>query len=98
MTRIPEAELVLPTLTLLYDAPNGEMTTTELIRQLEYYFLPEGEDAQILADRMDTRFSQKVRNLKSHKTLFRAGLADEIHNGFRITAKGRAFVETFGAQ
>lgn len=98
MRRIPEAELVLPTLMLLHDAPNGEMTTTELIRQLEYHFLPDGEDAAILADRTDTKFSQKVRNLKSHKTLSKAGLAEEIPNGFRVTEKGRIFVESFGEQ
>jgi hypothetical protein len=64
--RIPEAELIAPTLLLLYDAPNGELTTSKLIYLLEHYFLPGGEDAEILEGRSDSKFSQKVRNLKSH--------------------------------
>ncbi|WP_181881903.1 hypothetical protein [Helicobacter sp. MIT 14-3879] len=30
---------------------------------------PDGEDLAILKDRNDDKFSQKVRNLKSHNTL-----------------------------
>ncbi len=30
---------------------------------------PSGEDLQILQDRNDDKFSQKVRNIKSHDTL-----------------------------
>lgn len=92
--RIKEPELVIPTLELLASTENGEMLTTDVIRGLELRFGPEGEDAQILDGRGDTKFSQKVRNLKSHKTLETAGLADNIYRGFRITPKGRKLVES----
>ncbi len=64
--RIPEPDLVIPTLELLDGAPNGEIKTADLIQALEDMFRPEGEDAKILEQRTDTKFSQKVRNLKSH--------------------------------
>ena len=92
--RIPEAELIAPTLMLLYDEPNGEATTSKLIYLLEHYFLPGGEDTEILADRVDSKFSQKVRNLKSHRTLEKSGLAEHIEDGFRITTKEHEFVES----
>jgi len=92
--RIPEADLIIPTLELLDGAPNGEMKTTDVIKALENMFGPEGEDGEILEGRQDTKFSQKVRNLKSHKTLEKAGLAEAIYRGFRITAAGRKLVKS----
>jgi hypothetical protein len=90
--RIPEPELVIPTLELLDGAPNGEMKTTAIIAALDNMFGPEGEDNEILEGRHDTKFSQKVRNLKSHKTLEKAGLAEAVYRGFRITSAGRKLV------
>ncbi|HXQ68475.1 MAG TPA: hypothetical protein VN980_18040 [Alphaproteobacteria bacterium] len=93
--RIPESDLIIPTLELLATAPDGEMRTTDIIRGLELRFGPEGEDTEILEGRADTKFSQKVRNLKSHKTLEKAGLAVAVYRGFRITPKGRKLVQSF---
>ncbi|HEY3918448.1 MAG TPA: hypothetical protein VGL83_11680 [Stellaceae bacterium] len=90
--RIPEPDLVIPTLELLDSSPNGEMLTTNIILALSARFRPEGEDNEILAKRSDTKFSQKVRNLKSHKTLVKAGLAIEIYRGFKITPAGKRLV------
>ena len=94
LRRVPEAELVVPALQLLCEAPNGELSTTLLIQRLLEYFTPEGDDAEILKNRNDTKFTQKVRNLKSHKTLEKAGLAEPIEDGFRITAAGRELVRS----
>jgi len=93
--RIPESDLIIPTLEILDKSPNGEARTTEIIQKLEERFGPEGEDSEILEGRQDTKFSQKVRNLKSHKTLENAGLAEHIYRGFRITTKGRKLVASF---
>jgi hypothetical protein len=92
--RIPEPDLVIPTLELLYGAPDGELKTTEIINALSAQFRPEGEDAEISEKRWDTRFSQKLRNLKSHKTLVKAGFATEIYRGFKITPAGRRLVDS----
>ena len=91
--RIPESGLIGPTLLLLYDEPNGEATTSKLIYLLEHYFLPGGEDAEILEGRSDSKFSQKVSAIsKAIRRLEKSGLAEHMEDGFRITVKGRAFV------
>ena len=68
MPRITENDLIIPALRLLNNAPNKTLTTTELISQLHQIMNPSAEDLVILQDRNDTRFSQIVRNLKSHNT------------------------------
>jgi hypothetical protein len=95
--RIPEPELVIPTLELLYAAPDGEMLTSDIISALVRQFRPEGEDNAILEGRADTKFTQKVRNLKSHKTLLNAGFATHspwFQNNCGGVAVGRVFAET----
>lgn len=90
--RIPEGDLVIPALEVMYDAPNGEVSTTDLKEKLVDQFQPQGEDAEILDGRYDTKFTQIVRNLKCHKKLLNAGLADHIFRGFRITETGRKLI------
>ena len=90
--RIPEGDLVFPALDCLYDSPTGRVTTTKLRHYLVDLFAPEGEDAAILAGRLDTKFEQKVRNLKSHKTLIKTGWANHYRGGFEITKAGRRMV------
>lgn len=63
--RIEEKALILPTLYIINR--EGSVSMTELIRELTSFFDPDGEDAAILRGRSDTKFSQKVRNLKSHR-------------------------------
>src|SRR5689334_3170762 len=89
--RIPESALIIPAIECIYDA-GGKLSTTALIDRLEKSFQPEGEDAEILDGRADTKFSQKVRNLKSHKTLVKAGYALEIEDGFELTDMGRKLI------
>jgi hypothetical protein len=93
--RITEADLLLPTLRLLASQPNGTMSTSELIAELTEVMKPQGDDAEILEGRNDTRFSQIVRNMVSHKdnpeNIIARGFA--IHTGRReglkITDGGR---------
>ena len=90
---VTESELVLPALWLMAQRPNGRIDTSDLIRGLTNIIQPTGIDAEILAGRNDTYFSQKVRNLKSHNTFERNGYAIDVPNGFQITETGKAFVE-----
>ncbi len=100
MARISENDLILPALYLMSMQYDGCITTTELIRQLTNLLKPTGEDAEILAGRNDTKFSQKVRNLRSHNTLEKLGYATyyppylPIQRSGRwcITQKGRSFL------
>jgi hypothetical protein len=93
--RTKEPDLAVPTLHLLAASPDGFMTTSRLIRALEALLGPEGEDAEILANRADTKFSQIVRNMVSHRhsagNIVFDGYADydEARRGLTITQKGR---------
>ncbi len=95
MSNFSEPELVLPTLELLAAHPGG-LSTTDLIEKLTELFNPDGHDAEILANRQDTHFSQKVRNLVSHRTMERGDLwtYDENDGIHRITSAGRAYIAT----
>lgn len=85
-----EPELVIPALKILADPANRTtgVTTTHLIRRLRSALRPSGHDTEIIAGRSDDYFSQKVRNLKSHNTLERRGLATHGRGRFTITEAG----------
>ena len=67
--RYSEEELIDPALFEIYRV-GGTITTSDLIKSLIKVLDPQGEDAEILFGRKDTRFSQKVRNLISHKKIY----------------------------
>jgi transcriptional regulator with XRE-family HTH domain len=93
--RVKEHDTYIPVLEILDDAPNGFMRTADLIHALSEWFVLSPEDEEILAGRSDTRFSQIVRNVVSHRTsptnLIGAGWAeyDKVKRGLRITREGR---------
>lgn len=94
--RIGERELVLPSLYLMTQN-DGIITTTELTKVLREILKPTGEDAEILAGRSDDKFSQKVRNLKSHDTFQELGFAKYKKEGnrgrYELTAAGRKHLQ-----
>jgi hypothetical protein len=78
---------------------DSEITTTELIARIPQYIQLSDRDLTGNASRKDTKYSQIVRNLKSHKAsksnfIFQ-GYADDIPGGFRITPKGLDFVREY---
>lgn len=96
--RVRERDLVIPALRAARDH-GGEITTTELIDTLTAEFEPSGIDAEILEGRNDTYFSQKVRNLISHRntgtSMFTKGYA-EYHapsESISLTDAGYAFLD-----
>jgi transcriptional regulator with XRE-family HTH domain len=97
-SRISERDVIGPALDYLDRTEDGFLATSDLITALEMHFRPEGEDAEILKDRSDTRFSQIVRNLVSHRksatNLIGAGYAtyDKRRRGLTITGKGRDYL------
>lgn len=64
-----EEELICPALYELNKYEQG-LTTSQLIKILINTLNPVGKDAEIIPNRKDTFFSQKVRNLVSHKTIY----------------------------
>lgn len=71
--RIKERDLILPALYCISKATNKTLSTSNLIKQLRELLKPTGEELEQLENRLDDRFSQKVRNLRSHRTLERFG-------------------------
>jgi hypothetical protein len=100
---VTEQELIEPALRAA-SARGGFISTQDLIIELEELFLPKGRDAEILDGRSDTYFSQKVRNLVSHRnsktSMISRGLAiyDEKLRGIRITSLGKSFLDEIDNQ
>jgi hypothetical protein len=93
MNRIHENDIVLPALFFMSKQNGMQITTTKLKQFLLAAMHPQGEDALILNGRNDSRFTQIVRNLKSHDTLERLKFATYDNGRFTITCKGLSFVE-----
>ena len=86
-----ERDLVLPALSLISKNPEG-LNTTELKDMLRAVLQPCGHDLDILQGRNDDVFSQKVRNLISHKTL---NTYVDINCGrYYINNEGLNFIKT----
>ncbi len=86
-------------LLIMVQRPQMEISTSELIAELPNYIrIPDGADINN-SSRGDSKFSQIVRNLKSHKdsatNFIHLGYAEVIPRGFRATEKGRGFVVEF---
>lgn len=94
--RISEQDLILPALYCIEIA--GEISTTDLSECLRSLLKPQGQDLEILSGRNDDKFSQKVRNLRSHETLEKDGLAIYERRGrqgyWHITDAGKSYLET----
>jgi predicted HNH restriction endonuclease len=90
--RISEKQLVMPAVQVISSHDEG-ITTAELIKELEKRMQPQGKDAEIISGRNDTHFSQKVRNLRSHKTFERHGFVEYRDNKHFITEQGKQFLE-----
>lgn len=91
-----ESDLIIPALNYLLLHKETGLKTSELIILLSKELEISGRDSEILAGRSDTYFSQKVRNLVSHRTLENKGLAsytrierDGLH---KITDKGERYL------
>ncbi len=69
------------------------LPTSDLNKECTGLFQPTGEDAEILAGRNDTKFSQKVRNLVAHYTLEKRGYVtydrSSRNNLHEITQQGQ---------
>src|SRR5689334_22872949 len=93
--RIRERDLYIPALRAAASRPNGWISTSDLIEMIEE-FEPEGEDAETIDGRNDSKFSQIVRNLISHKenltSMFTKDHAEYVDGGIRVTDQGRGFL------
>ncbi len=86
-----ESDLIVPALAIIGAHPDG-ITTSDLLSALRRELKPKGDDLELLANRSDDKFSQKVRNLKSHDTLEKKNLAIFVDAKYYITEYGSEFV------
>ena len=91
MTNYSENEITPYALSIIEDHKKG-IDTKNLIIHLRKLMKPDGDDLEILNNRNDDKFSQKVRNLKSHKTLENKGYVKFYNDKFFITEKGIKFL------
>lgn len=93
------ADLWKYALLVMVQQPNMEISTSDLISELPKYIQIPAEAEQKNSSRGDSKFSQIVRNLKSHKdaatNFIKLGYAEAAPRGFRATEKGRQFVLSF---
>ena len=92
MTNFSENDLIPFALEIIHQNNDG-IDTKNLLIQLRINMKPNGKDTESLLNRPDDKFSQKVRNLKSHKTLEKKGFADYLNNKFYITNHGIDFLK-----
>jgi uncharacterized protein (DUF1684 family) len=98
MSRIRERDLIEPVLNLIakYATDIDGLDITKIDELLRSRMKLSDEDKEILKGRKDDKFSQVVRNLVSHRTLERQGLAEYINDGrhkrgaYFLTKKGAA--------
>jgi predicted HNH restriction endonuclease len=95
MPTYSESDLVLPAAEIIAAHPDG-IDTSGLLTLLRRQLKPTGDDLEILAGRGDDKFSQKVRNLKSHDTLERRGLATFVNGQYHITQAGKILASENG--
>ena len=88
MSNYSEADLIPFALEVISENPGG-IDTAKLIENLRLKMQPSEHDLEILSNRNDDKFSQKVRNLKSHKTLENKNLAIFKDDKFFITEEGK---------
>lgn len=65
MSRYTESKIAIEAIKVIEEY--GEISMGELIEVLTESMKPTGHDMEIISNRNDTYFSQKVRNLRSHK-------------------------------
>lgn len=79
--------------------PGGEISTSDLIEEMPKFVALSEEHTAANESRKDSKFSQIVRNLKSHKNtktnFIYQGFAQDVPGGFKITRKGLDFVREY---
>ncbi|MBB4805904.1 hypothetical protein HNP38_001176 [Chryseobacterium defluvii] len=85
---LSENQLIVPALIAMLNSPTGYISTSDLIDEISSQFTLDRQDLAPLLNRNDEKYTQIVRNLKSHKTFVKLGLAEEVDGGFRILPAG----------
>ncbi len=86
--KVTDSNLIAPSISVI-SFENNKISTSRLIRILnEKSVIPEYEK-EILKNRSDNKFSQKIRNLVSHKVLEKYNLATITNNNIELNPYGK---------
>jgi len=94
MSNYSEDDFICPALKIMASRSGGFISTTELIHELEQEMRPTPPDTDILNNRNDSHFSQKVRNLVSHRNFVGFAIYDANKHGWQITEAGTNKAQT----
>lgn len=86
---VNDLNLVPPALLVANYRSKDKLSTSKLISEIRSISEIPEDDKQILKDRLDDKFSQKVRNLISHKILEKYNLAILSRNNIELTKYGK---------
>ena len=95
--KVNDYNLIAPAINTIYSQNTQFVSTSKLIDCLRTVSLIPSEDKKILMNRSDDKFSQKIRNLISHKVLENYNLAEISKNKIELTNHGKRlgkFVES----
>ena len=86
---VNDSNLVPPALIVANYNSSDKISTSKLISEIRLISEIPDEDKKILKDRSDDKFSQKIRNLVSHKVLEKYNLAVTSKNNIELTNHGK---------
>ena len=87
--KVTDSNLVGPSISIISYAKNNKISTSKLIKILKKKSVIPDYEKDILKNRNDDKFSQKIRNLISHKTLEKYNLATISNNNIELNSFGK---------
>ena len=89
LEKVTDYNLIIPALSTINLEKNNIISTSKLINNLKNFSKIPDTEKEILKNRSDDKFSQKIRNLISHKVLEKYNLAKSSRNKIELTNHGR---------
>ena len=86
--KITDYNLIAPAVIIISNEKNKAISTSKLIENLRLISIVPEKEKEILKNRSDDKFSQKIRNLISHKVLEKYNLAKLSRNKIELTNHG----------
>lgn len=88
-TKVDDNRLIAPSIYSIFTEQDQKITTSKLISKLRNNSIIPELEKKILKNRIDDIFSQKVRNLISHKILEKNNLASVERNCISLSNNGK---------
>ena len=85
---VSDKSLIAPAIIIIKNEKNS-LSTTNLIKLLKENSIVPSKELEILKNRNDNKFSQKIRNLISHKVLEKNFLANVNNNNIELNYYGK---------